>query len=119
MKKAVNKTLLESLRERYRYARANQPDTELESDAAAVYILELERELRRRKENSIEQGRAGGRRRAEILTPERRSEIASDAANARWAGYYLTHARAAAALPAPCESCGHTDGQHEPFCPLA
>ena len=31
-------------------------------------------------------GRQGGKARAAVLTPERRSEIASDAANTRWNG---------------------------------
>ncbi len=35
-------------------------------------------------QESIQQARARGRARAESLTPERRSEIASDAAKARW-----------------------------------
>lgn len=35
-------------------------------------------------EDAVESGREGGKRRAEKLSPERRSEIARKAAEARW-----------------------------------
>ena len=41
-------------------------------------------EATEKDQEAIQQARARGRARAESLTPERRAEIASDAAKARW-----------------------------------
>jgi len=58
---------------------------------AAVQVMriatgEIEEELDDEGKNkaAVELGRKGGRKRAESLTPERRSEIAKKAAKARW-----------------------------------
>jgi hypothetical protein len=45
---------------------------------------EIEDERERVKNAAVEMGRQGGRARAAKMTPERRREIASKAAKARW-----------------------------------
>jgi hypothetical protein len=46
-------------------------------------------------------GLKGGKARAELLTPERRTEIAKNAAAARWSGTTEQHASDEPSVPAP------------------
>ena len=55
--------------------------------AARVAVGDIEEEYVEEKKSTSKRskgGKNGGKARAEALTPERRSEIASNAANARW-----------------------------------
>lgn len=64
------------------------PKRDLNTLAAQIVEQATDEKQERPDPDAVESGRVGGKARAAKLTPERRSEIARKAAQARWAKYH-------------------------------
>ena len=72
----------------------NQGCMAMRKNQAAVTLAKLRAKsmtAAERQESARTAGLVGGKRRAAALTPKRRSEIARQAAKARWEAYYAAH----------------------------